>query len=94
MGKHLKSTLLSYKHFSLTSALEFIKSGNENFYLIKTINWTLATERGKPNWNKVHHNIYRMNLKQLIKFIRDTDEVAEDIYSIEKESKNNEGKGL
>ena len=62
------------------------KEGQAARYRVKTINWTYATERdGKQGRENVHANEYSFTLRNLIKFIRDTAECAEDIISIEPE---------
>ncbi len=48
-----------------------------------TINWTIATENGGKNFSQVHKNEYDMTLAELIEWIRDTEEVAENIINIE-----------
>jgi hypothetical protein len=52
-------------------------------FRVTTINWTVATERGVRQSNKVHRNVYHWTLPYLIRWIRDTAEVWEDIVSIE-----------
>jgi len=73
-----------WKHYDILKAKEEAGKGMQKKYHVVTINWTYATEKGKQNFNKVHKNDYLFTLEQLIKFIRDTALVAEDIILIEK----------
>ena len=75
---------MKYKHYPSDQAVKDCKAGRKQRYKVTTINWTYATERGKQNHAKVHHNTYSWTLRQLIKFIRETEDVAEDVISIEK----------
>lgn len=78
-------TLINYKHYPIERADEDYCNGIEKLYRAVTINWTYASDKkGKQETDKVHRNEYVFTLKQLIDFIRDTVEVAEDIVSIEK----------
>jgi hypothetical protein len=43
----------------------------------------IATIRGKKHFDTVHKNEYSWTLRSLIKFIRDTEDVAEDIIDIQ-----------
>jgi hypothetical protein len=74
----------TFEHFSTRAAIKLFENSAEEWYRVTTINWTYATENGKQTSKKVHKNVYRWTLEELIEFIRDTEEVAEDIISIEK----------
>jgi hypothetical protein len=58
-------------------------AGQRERYRITTVNWTFATIRGKKDHSLVHRNEYVLTLRGLIRFIRETAEVAEDIICIE-----------
>lgn len=73
---------LSYEHFSEKEANDLFASSNKEWYKVTTINWTYAN--GDRNSKEVHKNIYKWTLEELIDFIRETKEVAEDIVAIEK----------
>lgn len=77
--------LKKYKHYPLKSANEDYENCLTAKYLVTTINWTLATDRKtkKQVRDKVHKNKYTTNIIDLIDWIRDTEEVAEDIIKIE-----------
>lgn len=88
MAKSLKS----YKHIHLNDAYDAMREWNSRTashrrYRVTTINWTFATDpkAGGQTMEKVHKNVYSFSGKQLIAFIRDTAEVAEDICGIELE---------
>jgi hypothetical protein len=84
--------LISFKHYSLDLAKKDFKNGGRKKYEVVTINWTYANNnpndidfdknKPSPNYEEVHKNVYVMSLSRLIQFIRDTDDVAEDIISI------------
>jgi hypothetical protein len=74
---------MKYEHFSLEKASVLFEKGKKRKYLVKTINWSFAHERGKADYGKVHRNEYIWTGAYLIRWIRNTEEVAEDIYSIE-----------
>lgn len=84
--------LISFQHYPLALADKKFKNGSRKKYEVVTINWTFANQnpndidfdknKPSPNLEEVHKNVYTMSLTRLIKFIRDTDEVAEDIISI------------
>jgi hypothetical protein len=77
------SSLKRYCHHPLELALRECKAGQREHYRITTINWTYATIRGKQDHSLVHRNEYVLTLRGLIRFIRETAEVAEDIIAIE-----------
>jgi len=79
--------LKSYKHFPLKEA-EILQKNTKKIKLrVTTINWTFATETRnkirKQYYDKVHINIYETTLSKLIDWIRETEEVAENIIKIE-----------
>ncbi len=75
--------LKSYKHFPCFEA-EKLHKNTENIKLkVFTINWTIATRKGIKDLMKVHFNIYETTLAELIVWIRETDDIAEDIVKIE-----------
>lgn len=76
---------LSYEHLPEKEADDLFASANKEWYkvtTITTINWTYAN--GDYNSKEVHKNTYKWTLEELIDFIRETKEVAEDIVAIEK----------
>lgn len=75
---------MKYKHYPLDLSLIEFKNGQKDRYRITTINWTYATEHGKTDYKKVHKNEYIWTLRYLIKWIIETEEVAEEIIKIEK----------
>ena len=75
---------MKYKHYPIDQALKDCKDGQKGRYKVTTINWTYATKKGQPVRSKVHHNTYVWTLRHLIKFIRETSIVAEDVIDIEK----------
>jgi hypothetical protein len=74
---------ISYKHYPIESADKDHDQSQAKRFKVTTINWTFATENGLTDKSKVHKNEYDMSLSELIDFIRGTDEVAEDVISIE-----------
>ena len=52
-------------------------------FVVRTINWTFRHDTEHVNYNEVHKNEYVFTLESLIDWIRDTEDVAEDIISIE-----------
>lgn len=80
-----KGGLRKYAHHPMRDAMALFKGGQAQRYKVTTINWTYATIRGKKNYQIVHRNEYSFTLRNLIKFIRDTSDVAEDIIDIEPE---------
>ncbi len=74
---------LSFKHYPIKSANADFDTSRRKRFKVTTINWTFATENGKQGRDKVHKNAYDMTLDELVEWIRDTDEVAEDIINIE-----------
>jgi hypothetical protein len=75
--------LKRYRHYPLELAERECKAGQRDRYRVTTINWTVATIRGKKDFSLVHRNEYVYSLRGLIRFIRETAEVAEDIIAIE-----------
>ncbi len=86
-----KGGLKRYAHHPLTQAEVDFKNGQRQRYKVTTINWTYATIRGETNYQMVHRNEYSFTLRNLIKFIRETEIVAEDIVAIELEHSVTEG---
>lgn len=81
-------TLRKHQHYPLKAAEADRKAGQKVSYRVTTINWTYASDKkGVQQRDKVHRNEYVFTLKQLIDFIRDTLEFAEDVISIERETK-------
>ena len=75
---------LSFKHFPIESADREFKQSQEKRFKITTINWTYAgQDKDRNDRTRVHKNEYDMTLAELIDWIRDTREVAEDIINIE-----------
>lgn len=75
---------MKYKHYSLDKAWKEHKQGLKRRYKVTTINWTYAgQDKGETDYSKVHKNQYVWTLRHLIKWIRETEDVAEDIISIE-----------
>ena len=74
---------MKYKHYPIVQAEKDYKAGRKRRYEVTTINWTFATIGGKKDRSKVHHNTYLWTLGRLIDFIRETEDVAEDVISIE-----------
>ena len=77
-------TLKSYRHFPVTEARDLLQTFNAERYKVVTVNWTYARKRGQKEQDRsmVHRNEYEFTLEQLIQFIRDTGDVAEDIVAI------------
>ena len=75
--------LKSYRHVRLTEANATAKAAKQRRFRVTTINWTYATERGVQGRDKVHRNVYEWTLPHLIRWIRDTADVTEDIVQIE-----------
>ena len=75
--------LKSFRHYPLKDAEGEFRAGERKLYRVTTINWTLANNSSEVEHAGVHRNIYVFTLKKLVKFIRDTEEVAEDIVAIE-----------
>ena len=78
---------MKYKHYPIAKADREFKHGQRKRFRVTTINWTIATIRGKRHYDQVHKNEYSWTLRRLIKFIRNTEEVAEDIIDIRREPK-------
>lgn len=77
--------LISYKHYPTDKAFDEMEQAEQGQrYKITTINGTHATIRGKQDGRFIHKNQYETGLVELIQWIRDTDEVAEDIINIER----------
>jgi len=77
---------MKYKHYPLVLAKSECNKGQKHKYKVTTINWTFAKQDGKkkrkPDYSLVHKNEYVWTLRNLIKFIRATEDVAEDIVEI------------
>lgn len=78
--------MMKFKHYPLEQANKDFKSGRAKRYRVTTINWTYAKERGKVDHSKVHRNEYSWTLRHLVKFIRETQIVAEDVIDIQAEA--------
>lgn len=85
--------LISFKHHPLKLAeLEFDTS-MKKMVLVTTINWTHANgnptdvdydpSKSSPDLNEVHKNEYLFTFEELIEFIRNTADVAEDVIAFE-----------
>jgi hypothetical protein len=74
--------LVKFEHYPKFLAEREFEEGQKKKYRVTTINWTYATEYGRHDYNKFHKNVYVFTLKQLIEWIRDTVDVAEDIIEI------------
>ena len=74
--------LKHYEHYPVDRADVLHAEGLGQRLRVETVNWTLATEDGHKNHDKVHRNVYETTLGELVEWIRDTDEVAEDIVRI------------
>lgn len=80
------SALKKHQHHPLVQAKKDCSNGQKERYKIVTINWTYASDgKGGHRYDQVHRNEYSFTLRNLIKFIRETYEVAEDVISIERE---------
>ncbi len=49
----------SYEHIPLKKAEGLFEQGQNQWYRVETINWTLATEDKKKVRDTVHHNFYK-----------------------------------
>ncbi len=78
---------MKFKHYPLDKAEAEHKAGSKKRFRVTTINWSFATIRGRERYDTVHKNEYSWTLRNLIKFIRETEEVAEDIIAIEPEER-------
>ena len=74
--------LKRYRHYPIQKAELDFKAGMRKRYKITTLNWTYGTLKGEKDYTKVHKNTYVWTLKYLVKFIRETEEVAEDVIEI------------
>jgi hypothetical protein len=72
----------SYRHFPIEQAEDIFEESCKSELEVHTINWTCATKNKKQNCDNVHYNIYHTTLSKLIDWVRDTEEVAEDIIKI------------
>ena len=79
-------SLKAYCHYPLPLAKQDIEIGHSQMYRIVTINWTVATNENLEivDSEHVHKNIYEMTLGEFLEWWWDTEEVAEDVISIEK----------
>jgi hypothetical protein len=80
---------MKYKHYPVKQAIADFKNGQSKRFKVTTINWTYGTVKGKHDKSIVHRNEYSWTLRNLIKFIRETEgpvsSVAEDIIDIQPE---------
>ena len=75
---------ISYQHYPLDLAHRDFEASRGKRFKVTTINWTFAgQDDGKIDYFQVHKNEYDMTLEELINWIRDTEEVAEDIIGVE-----------
>ncbi len=74
---------MKYQHYPAVSAVREYEESRLKMYKVRTINWTTATVKGKAIRDFVHKNRYFYTLPKLIKFIRETEEVAEDVIDIQ-----------
>ena len=76
---------MKYKHYPIEIATKEFKEEQRKRYKVTTINWTFAGQDRKKgiDYNEVHKNEYVWTLRYLIKWIRGTEDVAEDIIKIE-----------
>ena len=78
---------MKYKHYPIELADSGCNKGQKQRYKVTTINWTFANQdkgkKSKPDYTQVHKNEYIWTLRYLIKWTRETEDVAEDIISIE-----------
>lgn len=79
-------TLKAYCHYPLLLAEQDLETGHNDMYKITTINWTVATSENlkKVNHEHIFKNIYEMSMGEFLEWIREMEEVAEDVVSIEK----------
>ena len=73
---------MNYKHYPISQAIKEYKKGQKVKYEITTINWTYSTKKGKTDYKKIYKNKYIWTLRYLIKWIRETKEVVEDVINI------------
>lgn len=77
---------MKYKHYPIKSAEIDCNEGMKKKYKVTTINWTFAKQDNKRthqvNYSLVHKNEYEWTLRHLIQWIRETEDVAEDIIDI------------
>ena len=76
---------MKYKHYPLMQAKADLRNGRLKRFKVTTINWTYGTVKGKQDHSVVHRNEYSWSLRHLIKFIRETEQVAEEIIDIQPE---------
>ena len=81
--KHPRYT--RYRPFPMGQVYADSKTGHVKRYRVSTINRTYATEDGKIDRTKVHHNEYSWTLRDLIRFLRETEDTVEDIIEIQPE---------
>ena len=63
----MKRRRMKYRHYPADKAVREYKERRGRRFKVTTINWTVATERGEPNYEKVHKNEYSWSLPYLIK---------------------------
>lgn len=73
----------SYEHIPMADAERLFEHGQNRWYRVEKINWTSATENGKTDHAKVHLDVHKWTLEEIVDFARTTEEVWEDITSIE-----------
>ncbi|MCX6760384.1 MAG: hypothetical protein NTW46_03530 [Candidatus Nealsonbacteria bacterium] len=81
------SALKKHQPYPIKQAFDELSVGQGVRYKVVTINGTLASDgKGGQRKDKVYRNEYSFTLRNLIKFIRETYEVAEDVISVEREN--------
>ena len=78
-------TLQAYCHYPLVVAEQEHMDSQNDMYRIITINWTFATNHNPDskivNYDYVHKNVYLMTLGEFLEWLRDLEEVAEDLFT-------------
>jgi hypothetical protein len=72
--------------YPLDKAKTEYMGGQQFRYKLTVINWTHAMENGKTNHKKVHKFEYIMRLADIIKYIKDMADEAEEVIKIEPEN--------
>jgi hypothetical protein len=88
--------LISFRHYAVVQADKAVASGRAQLYRVVTVNWTHATSTKRTprynhlnprtgSWvdrNRVHRNQYVFNLAELVEFIRESVNFAEDVIQV------------